>query len=277
MNLRTRILLSAVIAGVSAVGCAWPARAEDTSGAAPHIAVTDARFRVIKTDGSILHGASLIGLILHLRNGLGDPIDIRIDSVTLPAGEPDAGVELYGLSHRIAGSKDWIPLCKPGADGRALGFPLPGATPADDETPASGGEFSITCTAGARGKCVMLGYRPWAVSESGESLRPYFAACVQMMRADYCGDGKSHTRPGVQVDMWDRAGVQTLQTSLPFEAAWGPEGAVCLARSRVADVATLADVQKTCPRLAAHADDCESWSQHPANGALIWNRSPAEN
>ncbi len=277
MNRRTCIFLFAAILSASATGGPWPAAADDAPSAAPRIEVTDARIRVIKPDGSILRGADLVGLILHLRNGQGDPIDIRIDSVTLPAGKPDAGVELYGLSHWGAGSTGWIPLCKPGADGRALGFPLPGATPTDEETPVSGGEFSITCTAGARGKCVMLGYRPWAVAEDGQSLRPYFAACIRMMRADYCGDGRPHTRPGVQVDMWDRAGVQTAQTSLPFEAAWGAEGAVCMKRPRVADAATLADVQSACPRLAAHADDCESWSQLPANGALLWNRSPAEN
>lgn len=277
MRLRTRIFLSAAIASGSAIGGTWPAGADDASGAAPRIEVTDARFRVIKPDDSILHGADLVGLILHLRNGRGDPIDIRIDSVTLPAGKPDAGVELYGLSHRAAGSMDWMPLCKPGADGRALGFPLPGATPTDDETPASGREFSITCTAGARGKCVMLGYRPWAVAENGQSLRPYFAACVRMMRADYCGDGRPHTRPDVQIDMWDRAGVQTQQTGLPFEAAWGADGAVCIARSRVAAVSTLADVLESCPRLNLHSADCEAWSQSPDSAALLWNRSPVSN
>lgn len=276
MNLRTRILLSAAIASVLAVGRTWPAGADEAPSAPPRIEVTDARFRVIKSDRGILHGVDLVGLILHLRNGLGDPIDIRIDSVILPAGKPDAGVELYGLSHRLAGSTDWMPLCKPGADGRALGFPLPGTTPTDDETPASGGKFSITCTAGARGKCVMLGYRPWAVAENGEPLRPYFAACVRMMRADYCGDGRPHTRPGVQVDMWDRAGVQSPQTGLPFEAAWNANGALCVARPRVASISTLADLLDSCPRLAAHVDDCESWSQHPPSGALLWNRSRTE-
>jgi hypothetical protein len=277
MKLRTCILLSAVIASGSAIGGTWPAGADDASSAVPRIEVTDARFRVIKPDGSILHGADLVGLILHLRNNRGNPIDIRIDSVAPPAGNPDAGIELYGLSHRVAGSKDWMPLCKPGADGRALGFPLPGATATDGETPASGGEFSITCTAGARGKCVMLGYRPWAVAEDGQSLRPHFAACVRMMRADYCGDGNPHTRPGVQIDMWDRAGVQTQRTGLPFEAAWGAEGAVCVARSRVAAVSTLADMLESCPRLNLHSADCETWSQSPDSGALLWNRSPASN
>ena len=276
MKLRSCIFLFAAILSASATSGPWPAAADDAPGAAPRIEVTDARFRVIKPDGGILRGADLVGLILHLRNGRGEPIDIRIDSVTLPAGKPDAGVELYGLSHRGAGSTDWVPLCKPGSDGRALGFPLPGATPTDEETPVSGGAFSITCTAGARGKCVMLGYRPWAVAEDGQSLRPYFAACVRMMRADYCGDGRPHTRPGVQVDMWDRAGVQTAQTNLPFEAAWGAEGAVCLARTRVPRVSTLDKILASCPRLAAHPPaECETWSDGSAGNVLIWNRSAA--
>ena len=275
MNRRLCNLLTVFLVSHSAMACALMASAdESTSGS--RIEVTDARFRVVKADGGILQGTELVGLVLHLRNSQGDPIDIRVDSVTALVDQPKAGIELYDLSRRGA-SGDWAPLCKPGADGRALGFPLPGATPADDESPASGGEFSITCTAGARGKCVMLGYRPWAAAESGESLHPYFAACVRMMRADYCGDGRPHTRPGVQVDMWDRAGVQTPQTGLPFEAAWGPDGAICVKRSRVAGISTLGDVQEDCPRLAAHADDCESWSQLPANGALLWNRSPAGN
>jgi hypothetical protein len=273
MNACATILLSAVVLSVPAMSGAWPARADDQAVPAIRIEVTDARFRLVKPDGSVLQGANLVGLIMHLRNADGEPIDIRIDSVTLPASAPDAEIELYGLSRRDAG-RAWVPLCKPGADGRALGFPLPGATPADEEMPASGGTFSITCTAGARGKCVMLGYRPWAVAASGESLQPYFAACVGMMRADYCGDGRSYTRPGVKVDMWDRAGVQAPQTSLSFEAAWGSDGAVCMRRTRVAGIATTAEIANACPRLADHIEDCEVWSQSSAAGALMWNRSP---
>jgi hypothetical protein len=32
-----------------------------------------------------------------------------------------------------------------------------------------------------------------------------------------------------------------------------------MTRSRLADIASLADVQSACPRLVTHADDCESW------------------
>ena len=28
-------------------------------------------------------------------------------------------------------------------------------------------------------------------------------ACVRMVRADYCGDGRSHTVDGMAIDVWD--------------------------------------------------------------------------
>jgi hypothetical protein len=242
-----------------------------SADAPPRIEVTEAKFKIDLGDGRILQGMDLVGVILHLRNRAGEPIEIRIDSVASPAGNAASGVELYGLSRRNAGSA-WSPLCKPGADGRALGFPLPGTD--DEDAEVAGNSFSIACTAGARGKCVMLGYRPWATAVGSESLRPYFDSCVRMMRADYCGDGRSHTRAGVHVDMWDRAGVQKAQTDLPFEAAWGPDGALCLAHARVPNISTLEEVLASCPRLAAHpAGDCESWSRRSDSGALIWNRA----
>ena len=241
----------------------------------PRIETTQARFRIDLGDGRVVAGADLVGVILHLRDGAGQPLEIRIDSVTSPSQQPTSGIELYGLSRRD-GQGAWSPLCKPGADGRALGFPLPAAAPSDEDVAAQGGGFSIACTAGARGKCVMLGYRPWTVAANGESLQPYFESCVRMMRADYCGDGRSHTRPGIRIDMWDSAGIQAAQTAMPFEAAWGPHGAICLARTRVPALSGLEDVLAACPRFAAPPPStCESWSRGPGSGALIWNRSPA--
>jgi hypothetical protein len=242
---------------------------------APRIEVTQAKFRIDLGDGRVVAGADLVGVILHLRDGAGRPLEIRIDSVTSPSEQPASGIELYGLSRRDAQGA-WSPLCKPGADGRALGFPLPATAPSDDDVAADGGGFSIACTAGARGKCVMLGYRPWAAAANGESLRPHFEACVRMMRADYCGDGRSYTRPGIRIDMWDSAGIQAAQADMPFEAAWGPNGAVCLTKVRVPALSSLADVLAACPRLASlPSSTCDSRSPRPGNGALIWNASPA--
>lgn len=263
----------ALLAALSLVAGILPIAAG--AAQAPRIEVTQAKFRIDLGDGRVVAGSDLVGVILHLRDGAGEPLAIRIDSVTAPSEQPASGLELYGLSRRDARGV-WSPLCKPGADGRARGFPLPAAAPSEEDVAVNGGAFSIACTAGARGKCVMLGYRPWAAAANGESLRPYFEACVRMMRADYCGDGRSFTRPGIRIDMWDRAGIQTAQTDMPFEAAWGPNGAVCLTKVRVPALSSLADVLAACPRLARlPSSTCDPRSSRPANGALIWNGSPA--
>lgn len=241
---------------------------------APRLEVEQAKFRLELGDGRFLEGDSLVGVILRLRDGAGRPLHIRIESLNATAEQSAAGLELYGLSRRD-GQGRWSPLCKLGADGRALGFPLP-AVAAGDEAAAVGPGFSLACTAGARGKCVMLGYRPWAVTAGGQSLRPYFDSCVHMMRADYCGDGVPHTRPGIRVDPWDRAGVQSAIGDMPFEAAWGPHGAICLARVRVPALSSLQQILAGCPRLdRIPPASCEARSQAPDSAALLWNRSPA--
>ena len=83
-------------------------------------------------------------------------------------------------------------------------------------------------------------------------MAPYHAACVRMVRADYCGNGSPHTVPGVTIQMYDRAGVHAAPDTEygAFEAVWGPEGAVCLARARRPEF-PVAAILRQCPRLAA--------------------------
>jgi len=62
--------------------------------------------------------------------------------------------------------------------------------------------------------------------------------CVRMARADYCGDGVSHTHDGTCVDAWDNASVNVAgrgpsceDAGAPaetFEAAWNKDRALCL-------------------------------------------------
>jgi len=47
------------------------------------------------------------------------------------------------------------------------------------------------------------GYKPWKVV-NGQSLWAYHQACTRMMRADYCGDGRPHTREGTPIYIDDR-------------------------------------------------------------------------
>jgi hypothetical protein len=73
-----------------------------------------------------------------------------------------------------------------------------------------------------------------------------------MLRADYCGDGTPQTVPGITVQRFDRAGISPPPTRPfgTFEAAWGPEGAVCVQHTRVPALMSLPTLVQTCPRLA---------------------------
>ncbi|HEU4727060.1 MAG TPA: ADYC domain-containing protein [Kofleriaceae bacterium] len=139
-------------------------------------------------------------------------------------------------------------------------------------------QITFGCTNGAIGKCVdTAGYKPWALAKlecSGSG--PGFhcqqptkellhEACVRMVRADYCGDGMSHTVNGVDIDLWDQSQVNTMspysQTSsnggVPFghEAEWTANGARCLSGVFAGRVASshfpgqaLGDYLKTTPQ-----------------------------
>jgi len=100
--------------------------------------------------------------------------------------------------------------------------------------------FTFACRHGALARCIDWGYRPWA-KKNGRSLAPFHQACTRMARADYCGDGRSHIRQETPIDMYDGLGinVRTREASrnwdpdrAAFEAAWAPDGAVCVARTR---------------------------------------------
>ena len=171
------------------------------------------------------------------------------------------------------GSPGWQKLCEPDPQGRTTAMPVPGAWQGDRFVRAAQG-FSFACTAGARGKCLRLGYLPWNTAPAGESMAPYHAACIRMMRADYCGDGTPHTVMGRQVEVFDRAGLlaRTDPGFGAFEAAWGPDGAVCIAHVRV-PAFSLEDVLRACPRLAA-AGPCTEEAVGTLPGALL-GRFPA--
>ena len=174
------------------------------------------------------------GVALTFGDGSGLQRRIRIDFVEPDPRDPAGEVMLYGLSEQDHDSGEWRNACLPDPDGRRLGFPLAGAFSADGTYRPAPGKLLITCTGGAEGKCVRFGYRPWGHTPDGVSLAPYYQACVRMVRADYCGDGVGHTRNGTPVDIFDRIGIQRDEVAegMTLEAAWGPEGAVCVSHTR---------------------------------------------
>jgi hypothetical protein len=118
-----------------------------------------------------------------------------------------------------------------------------------------------------------MGYKPW----KSEAMWDRHQACVRMVRADYCGDGVGHTRNGTPIDVYDDAGIQTEdpRAALTFEAAWGKDGAVCVSRTRIPDVATLGDVVAACPGKLAQKSgaSCTEAEARRDPRVLLFNKS----
>lgn len=143
---------------------------------------------------------------------------------------PGSDVWLFDISMQVNGG-GWQPLCLD-----AAGEPTQAILLGDLWSPDTGarraqasGTMTFACRDAALAKCVEWGYRPWA-SAGETSLRDYHQACTRLVRADYCGDGVSHTNQGTPIHVLDPIGVQTLDPGASFviEAEWGPNGAVCL-------------------------------------------------
>lgn len=90
------------------------------------------------------------------------------------------------------------------------------------------------------------GYKPWLEPDvfdgqlkrrsKRDAHRPnHLQACVRMLRADYCGDGTSHTVRGRRVEFWDSMGLhEQTQSRWSTEGSWSPDGVECLGSPRVA-------------------------------------------
>jgi hypothetical protein len=116
----------------------------------------------------------------------------------------------------------------------------------------SADRFTFACENGAIAKCIGFGYKPWA-SRNGKPLTDAHQACTRMARADYCGDGRSHTFRDNPMDMYDQLGVlkptpesaPDWDPALSFEAAWGTDGALCIEHAR--DGRALETILAECP------------------------------
>src|SRR5688500_16349430 len=168
---------------------------------------------------SATHEPAKVGTVLAARNEQGLPIEIRVDRI-----EPDpkdSEVELYTVSVRSAGkgSRQWRPYCKPDRDDRRTAIPLAGSWDAQGAWSPADGAITFACTSGAIGKCVRFGYKPWKTL-NGRSLHEHHLACVRMVRADYCGDGRSHTKDGMWIDVYDTLGIQVREPEEKTGPVW---------------------------------------------------------
>ncbi|MCK6587359.1 MAG: pentapeptide repeat-containing protein [Polyangiaceae bacterium] len=211
--------------------------------------------------GEILVGIELIGAKMTGVLTDGTEVTLRIDDVVTTA-DPD--ILNYKVSYLDPNGSS-SPVC--GLDSAGLeimSFPLAGRYDHSAGTPTGGSfiddatQFSLACKGAAIAKCAELGYKPFqSVTECNSagqchdvSLAPLHQACVRMVRADYCGDGVSHTYNGTEVDVFDAFGIKDEDLTVPggVEAEWGVDGAQCILHTRWA-VASYGDVEQY---MAAH-------------------------
>lgn len=247
------------LALLAALAFAGPPLLAAPQAAAVHVSkveIVRTAFRITLADGRVLRQDELPGVELALGEGSpggGPQRLIRIDAVIPDPKDKTGEIILYALSERDAPTGPWRNLCQPDPDGRRLGFPLAGRFTHDGRYEPMAGKFLITCTAGAEGKCVRLGYPPWRpVPGSAVAPREVYNACVRMVRADYAGDGTGTTRNGQPIDYYDLFGIEkpAYPKAFQFEAGWTAAGAVCVRHVRVKRNTSLADVVDDAPWLA---------------------------
>jgi len=251
------IILSLVVA--FAFGGGRPGHALDGQ-----IRLEDTELVLRLDDGRVLRRDGLVGLTLILGSGEQD-LEVRIDGFEEDLTILRAPLPLYRMSVRQAdGARN--DLCHADPSGRRAAFAFPDGK----------GGFNLTCTSGAEGKCVLFGYRPWETRGSAP-LRDLLQACIHLLRADYGGDDRPSTRNGTMVNLYDRFGIQDpgAAAGMEFEAAWGPEGAICVAHPRIADNITLDQLAERYPRLKGRLgpEACTEEAMRADPRALIFNQS----
>jgi ADYC domain len=248
-----------------AIGTLLLAATPATTSAQTRLTVEGTDFVFAMPDGRTLRSTDLVGTTLKFRAQARD-IEVTIQGVEIDRYAVGGRVVLHRFVVKDDSGKS-VDLCTPDAEGRNHGFPVPDGR----------GGFDLTCTSGAVGKCVRWGYRHWEEQPGGPPLRALHRACVHMARADYGGDGTPSTRDGTLIDIHDHFGIQRFDRAVPmaFEAAWGVDGAVCVARPRIAENISLAQLAHRYPHLAPRLgpDSCSDESAMRDPSALLFNRS----
>jgi hypothetical protein len=196
-----------------------------------------------------LHGDDLVNahLIAQVRNiGASPPTSATVEyRITAVGGEDtmlydptgSGGTYLYTLEQNVDGTGSWQPACKVDGESRRVAIPLAATWDEHGDRVESSSLFTFGCTTGVIAKCYRWGYRPW-LTGYGDLVAAHWA-CTRMARADYCGNGTTHTYDGTVISLWDNLSPsgpinahQTTPLGMLFEAGWNTGGAVCLSHGR---------------------------------------------
>ena len=196
-------------------------------------------------------------------------IQYRITAITAenPVYDPKntGNTFLYTLDQIVSNAVTPTAACGVDHDNLRPAIPLADTWDDSGSRVASTSLFTFGCTTGAIAKCYRWGYRPWVTSYG--DLKTMHEVCTRLARADYCGDGMSHTMDGTEINVWDNlpspGPIQAHGTTPPgmsFEAGWNQNGAICLSHARWGingTVVTAACPDKLRPPANANATVCD--------------------
>jgi hypothetical protein len=214
-------------------------------------------------NGTEIRAADFVGAEFTALRGNSSPVTLKITSAN-----QQNGLWTYGVAY-FERNGNWYSICH-NSSGPLPAMPLEGVWNHDFGA-ADGGShtadptrFTFACTrVGTLAKCVAAGYLPWV-----PQLAQHHQACVRMIRADYCGNGISHTTTGHLVNLYDGLGIQVDTNPFRVEAEWDANGARCVTNAHRAPLnADLSCVDST---LAASCGDLS----HFDSGTLIINEIP---
>jgi ADYC domain-containing protein len=186
-----------------------------------------------------LQPQALVGAVLKGTSSAGRPVEVAICEAE-PSAEDETLVR-YRIDIWDERSTSWVnPCIATGQTSQPRVFAVPGVWDASGARRDVRGRFTFACEGGVIAKCINWGYKPWGLKD-GKPLTQLHQACTRMARADYCGNGQSHTAENTVIDMYDSLGLleRTTQASAgwvpeqaSFESSWTPEGAQCMSHTR---------------------------------------------
>jgi hypothetical protein len=178
----------------------------------------------VSTTAPPLSGSSLVGSTWDATASNGTVVKLRVDAAA-QGNAPNTDLWFYKVSYQT--SSGWSALC--GLD--SANQPIQAVTTAgvwsavsgdSAEYGASSSQFTFACRGKTIAKCVEMGYKTY----QGRSTQ--LAACVRLLRGDYCGNGIAYTVDGTTVNLYDNIGVQADTEAWTPEAEWTPDGARCV-------------------------------------------------
>jgi len=226
------------------------------------LSVEGTEFILTTDDGATLRSRDLVGAVVSLWTSDG-PRDVTIRAVERRQDALGNAVWLHDFA-TVDNTGNPVAACRPDANGETLGFPYP-----------TQDGFDLACTSGAAGKCILWGYGPRDRSAGGGLTADLHQACIRMVRADYGGDGGTATRDGTAVRFCDAFDIHACPDigEWRFEAAWTAAGADCVARVRIADLASLAGLDAHYSRLRGRTgpDACRFAPAFVGSGAILYS------